>query len=140
MTRFSLDASALMRTLVLETVAGRTQPVTVETEPPTDLRDHLPLVIVDCSPATGIANGRPETGATFTLTLHTAATERAAAKELCDDVYGGLYRLWRAGTTTDHGWLSHLSDRQQPARATTPPTGTTGLYAYTAALAVTARH
>lgn len=140
MSRFTVDSSALMRHLTLATVEDRTPAVTVETEADTELSGKTPLIILDCGPAVRVANGRPETAAVFTVAIHAIAPVRADAKQLCDDVYGGLHRLWHAGTATPFGWVSHLGDGQQPARAATPPPGTTGLYTYTAALAVTARH
>lgn len=112
----------------------------VETELTPETPVKLPYVLVSTTAPASLANGPQEAASGFDIVLSCYAETNVAALRLCLETYEGFYRLWRSGTATEHGQISHISRESLQPRRVTSVLANDDAVRYDAVVRVVARH
>lgn len=104
----------------------------VTTEPPSDIADRLPALIIESSAPVQVKNvEHPGSGALVSVTLNAVAGTDEQAWELIDSAYT---RLWESKhKVTRWGWVVRCEDVEAPFLVRSEQTAQ-NLYQYTCAL------
>lgn len=91
----------------------------VTTEPPSDIADRLPALIVEASAPVKVANfERPGAGLTVSFAVTALAESDEEAFALIDEAYTALWE--RRNVPTKWGWVPYLAETQAPALVASP--------------------
>lgn len=108
-------------------------------QPPTDLLNHLPALIVEQSPPTHFSNNvpNPALSAKATISISALATRRKEALAACSEAFGRLFDS--VHEVTELGWISRCTETQQPHLSAHQYEAST-LFQYSAAVQVIFRN
>lgn len=89
------------------------QAVFVTTDPPSDLADRLPALIIEASSPVKVANlDRPGAGITVSFTITALSEDDEEAFNVCDAAYSALWD--KKHMPTRWGWIPYLRETQAP--------------------------
>lgn len=111
----------------------------VETQPSADLAGSLPYVVVGTSAPAPTTNGPYEASSQFVISLTVYGAGADSTYDTALAIFAGVHDLWRAGHTTEYGWITHIARDSLHPRLTASDAMADGVARFDAALPVTAR-